>query len=158
MSDAERKILEEYVTSGKLMQLSTLSEDGAPALCHVWYHPQLTPDRLYFTSRHDRDHSRNIRRDPRVGGGIVAIELTGLGQKVRGVTFKGTAREIAPGSDEVAVSSFVDRWPQAEGALSRERIQSGESLSRLYEVRVSEWLLFDEQSFPDEPRRVLPAN
>src|SRR6266699_5956398 len=110
--DTARSVLEEYDASGKLMQVATLSENGKPAVCHVLYHCGFRPDRLFFISRRDRDHSANIRRDERVAGGIVAIPLSGLGQIVRGVTFKGQARELnADASAEL--EGFLGRWPGA---------------------------------------------
>jgi uncharacterized protein YhbP (UPF0306 family) len=147
----ERRVLEDYVASGLLMQVATVTDSGNPALCHVWYDYSFRPDRVSFMSRNDRDHSHNIRLNGRIAGGIIAIELTGLGQTVRGVTFKGTARELVTAECEREIASFLQRWPAAESALTPN------SPSRLYEVRISEWLLFDEENFPDEPRRIIPG-
>ena len=58
----ERKLLEEYVRAGKLMQLSSLNADGSPIVCNVWYDAHFSSDILRFISRHDRHHSHNIRR------------------------------------------------------------------------------------------------
>lgn len=149
MNVSERKILEAYVASGTLMQVATISRSGDPAVCHVWYDYSFRPDRLRFMSRNDRDHSQNIRLNGRTAGGIVAIELTGLGQSVRGLTFKGTASELSPAECDDEAASFIRRWPAAESSLTRT------SSSRLYEVRVSEWVLFDEENFPSEPRRII---
>jgi uncharacterized protein YhbP (UPF0306 family) len=146
-----RGVLEEYVSAGKLMQVATLSEDGRPALCNVWYNFRFGPDRLYFISRPDRDHSVNIRSRRDVAGGIVDLPLTGLGQKVTGVTFKGTATELDTNSDD-EIAAFVARWPG-----SRAGIQGAQPASRLYRIDIIEWVLFDDNGFPDAPRRVLSA-
>jgi uncharacterized protein YhbP (UPF0306 family) len=148
-SASERMILEDYVARGRLVQIATLSRDGNPALCHVWYNFAFDPDRLIFMSRESRDHSQNIRRDERVAGGIVAIELDALGQQVQGVTFKGHARELAPGGSPDEEAAFVERWPAAAAALA------GDGPSRLYEVAITEWVLFDELNFADDPRRIV---
>lgn len=154
--DEARDILEEYVRSGKLMQVATISGTGQPAVCHVWYHVQFRPDRLYFISRREREHSANIMQDRRVAGGIVTIPLTALGQTVRGVTFKGRARELAAGA-ALELEQFLNRWPHAREAISVESVETNRTPSRLYEIQVSEWVLFDEKMFPSEPRRTLPA-
>lgn len=151
----ERQLLEEYVAHGKLMQVATLDAQSVPALCHVWYRPAFQPDRLYFISRWDRDHSVNIRRDGRVAGGIVAIPLDGLGQKVRGVTFKGTAVERPREGIDEELDAFLARWPAARGILTAQTLARGERPSRLYRITVSEWTLFDEVHYQDQPRRVL---
>lgn len=156
MTDAARKILEEYVNHGKLMQVSSISETGSPALCHVWYLAQFRPDRLYFISRHDRAHSANIRHDERVAGGIVTILLTGLGQKVTGVTFKGRASELGVNAHD-QLEEFLIRWPRARNSITTDLIARNDTPSRLYEIRVDEWVLFDEEAFPDSPRRTVPA-
>lgn len=151
-----RTILEHYVGSGMLMQVSSISETGAPCLCHVWYRVQFSPDRLYFISRRDRVHSVNIRRDKRVAGGIVTIPLTGLGQTVTGVTFKGLATELdASAHDEL--ERFLTRWPQARDTITTERVTANDTPSRLYEIRVDEWVLFDEKHFPGSPRHEILA-
>jgi uncharacterized protein YhbP (UPF0306 family) len=156
-SAIERRLLMEYVSAGKLMQVATIDASGVPALCHVWYAESFSPDRLYFISRHDRDHSVNIRTRGGVAGGIVAIELNGLGQKVRGVTFKGVAEQLPQDGIDEPLKIFHERWPVAQAAVNIANLSSGETQSRLYEIRVSEWLLFDEENFPDSPRRSLVA-
>ena len=138
------------------MQLSSIYKDGSPSLCHVWYSCSFAPDRLYFISRKDRDHSANIRRDPRVAGGIVSIPLSGLGQTVQGVTFKGRASQLADDSRD-ALAHFIDRWPDAAKIITVDRIAQGLTSSRLFEVSVEEWVLFDEANFPESPRRTVSA-
>jgi uncharacterized protein YhbP (UPF0306 family) len=156
MTGTARQILEEYVTSGTLMQVASLSDDGHPSMCNVWYHVAFRPDRLYFISRHDRVHSGNIKNDERVAGSIVAIPLTGLGQTVRGVTFIGNAYELnAEARSEL--DSFLKRWPNAQKAISSDRVARDETFSRLYEIRVSAWVLFDEENFPEAPRQSVSA-
>jgi uncharacterized protein YhbP (UPF0306 family) len=149
-----RGILEDYVSNGKLMQVASISEEGGPWLCHVWYRAQFSPDRLYFISRLDREHSINIRRDERVAGGIISIPLIGLGQTVTGVTFQGFASELDASADN-ELRLFLTRWPRARASITTERIEADRTSSRLYEIRVNKWILFDEHDFPDEPRQLI---
>lgn len=153
----ERALLEHYVQAGKLMQLASLNSDGSPVVCNVWYDAHFSPDVLRFISQHSRQHSQNIRIDGRVSGGIIAVPLEGLGQAVRGVTFTGVARELPTSGIDREVAAFVARWPRAETALHPEKLSHGEILTRLYEVTVTEWVLFDEVNFPEQPRRVIKA-
>ncbi|MGH3765299.1 MAG: pyridoxamine 5'-phosphate oxidase family protein [Pseudonocardiaceae bacterium] len=156
MSD-KRVLLERYVQAGKLMQLSSLTSDGSPVVCNVWYDVHFGPDVLRFISRYDRQHSQNLRIDGRVAGGIIAMSLEGLGQVVRGVTFTGFARELSTYGIEREIGAFVARWPRAEPALNPSRLARGEIATRLYEVTIAEWVLFDEENFPDQPRQVINA-
>lgn len=151
---SERELLEEYVVSGKLMQVATISAKGEPAVCNVWYCVRFRPDRLYFISRSDREHSGNVRTNGRVAGSIVDIPLEGVGQKVRGVTFKGQAAELRTDA-QAEINAFLTRWPQAKSAISTNRNFGKASPVRLYEIRVREWVLFDEVNYPDAPRRIV---
>ena len=87
----------------------------------------------------------------------VQLPLEGLGQTVRGFTFTGVARELPTWGVEGEVAAFVARWPRAEAILNPEKLARGEIPTRLYEVAVAEWVLFDEANFPDRPRRVIEA-
>ncbi|RZU49059.1 pyridoxamine 5'-phosphate oxidase [Krasilnikovia cinnamomea] len=157
MNDA-RRLLEEYVRNGQLMQVATLSPSGGPNVCNVWYSCGFGPDTLNFISKEQRQHCENIRRDGRVAGSIVAIDLTGLGQVTRGVTFVGTARELPTIGTEDRVRAFLTRWPAASSAIDPGLLARGEAHSRLYEIAVREWVLFDEANFPQDPRQVVPAD
>ncbi|MEU0539636.1 pyridoxamine 5'-phosphate oxidase family protein [Nocardia sp. NPDC005978] len=149
----ERRLLEEYVAGGGLMQLATVGDDGTPRVCSVWYLPSFGPDRLHFISRRDRLHSKNIDGNPAVAGAIIDNPPAELGLTGRGVSFTGVARELpGTGNDDVA-AAFAARWPRAGGVLSA----MPDAASRLYEIAVSEWVLFDEENFPASPRRVISA-
>ena len=155
MIPTPREFLKEYVESGKLMQLATLRSDGSPELCNVWYDPHFGPDLLRFISRHDRNHSVNICTDGRVAGSIIAIHLEALGQKVRGVTFTGAGRELPLVGIGDAIDSFVSRWPASTVVIDAERLTNGDIPTRMYEVIIDEWVLFDEVNFPEQPRQTI---
>jgi hypothetical protein len=157
MRDA-RTLLERNVASGKVMQLSTLAPDGGPVVCNLWFASAFAPDRLWFISRHTREHSANIRADGRVAGAILAIEIDELGQAVQGVTFNGIARELPTTGIDDQIEAYLARWPKAAGALDRDRLARGEAHHRVYEIVVASWVLFDEEHFPSDPRRVVPAH
>jgi hypothetical protein len=106
-------------------------------------------------SSRERDHSVNIRQNGEVAGGIVFDVPEGLGSKVRGVTFSGKASELAVESLLSPLEIYLSRWPKASAAISVERVANEDTKSRLYEIRVARWVLFDEVNFPDQPKRVL---
>jgi hypothetical protein len=112
---------------------------------------------LWFISRPDREHSENIRRRPLVAGSIVPFPVEGLGQVARAVTFTGSARELPLSGVDAELAVFLGRWPRAGVTIGPASLADGTSPSRLYEVTVEQWVLFDEASF-DQPRRVVPAS
>lgn len=152
----ERALLEAYIEKAKLMQLSTVNRDGTPSMCQVWYSCQFDPDALFFISRKDRMHSANIRERPNVAGAVVDIPLTGLGQVVRGVTFRGVASELGPDCAS-QLHNFTSRWPQASEIVTVAKLAAGDTLTRLYSVKITQWILFDERHYPESPRRIVSA-
>jgi uncharacterized protein YhbP (UPF0306 family) len=150
---SERALLEQYVQAGKLMQLASLSGDGSPMVCNVWYDAHFAPDVLRFISRHDCQHSHNVRVDGRVAGEIIAIPLDGLGQTVRGVTFTGSARELPNYGINEEIAAFVTRWPRAEAALNPSKLARGEIPTRLYEVAIAEWVILTKRISPSSRAR-----
>ncbi|MGW1740484.1 pyridoxamine 5'-phosphate oxidase family protein [Nocardia sp. NPDC001965] len=150
---SERQLLEEYVAGGKLMQLATVDEIGTPRVCSVWYLAAFRPDKLWFLSRRDREHSLSIRRNALVAGAIVDIVLDELGQTARGVSFSGRAEELPGVGIEDRARAFGVRWPNAAPVLEA----MPEGASRLYEIAVAEWVLFDEENYRGDPRRVIPG-
>jgi uncharacterized protein YhbP (UPF0306 family) len=150
-------MLKKYVRDGKVMQLSTLDESGAPYVSNLWFASSFEPDRLLFISRPARAHCENIRARGRVAGAIVAIELAGLGQAVRGVTFTGTAVELPVDGVDAHFATYVGRWPSAAQAIDPQRLAAGQTHHRIYEVRVASWVLYDEENFRADPRQAIEA-
>lgn len=151
-----RELLEAYVPTAKVMQLATVDERGDPYVNNLWCASTLRPDRLYFISRPDRLHCEYLRQRPRVAGALLAIELTAPDQKVRGVTFTGTAVELPRQGIDAQISVYAGRWPQVAAAIDPVRMAAGETHHRLYEIRVLSWVLYDEENFKP-PRQPVEA-
>jgi uncharacterized protein YhbP (UPF0306 family) len=152
-----RDLLEEYVASGKVMQLATLRDGGAPVVCNLWYAHAFEPDRLLFISRPNREHCANLRADGRIAGAVLAIELDGVGQAVRGVSFTGAGRELPATGIEDAIGLYAGRWPSAANAIDPARLASGEAHHRVYQIDVDSWVLYDEENFRGQPRQPVEA-
>lgn len=153
-----RTLLEDYVLGGKVMQLATTDGNGRPYVNNLWYAPALHPDRLYFISRPTRVHCDNVRRRPDVAGAILTIELADPSQPVQGVTFTAVARELPTTGIDAQIAVYATRWPTVAAAIDPARMAAGETHHRLYEVAVSEWILYDERHFRLAPRqRLAPA-
>ncbi len=153
-----RELLEEYVTAGKALQLATLGANGAPAVCNLWFAYGFRPDRLWFISRPAREHCANIRRDPRVAGAVLAIDLVDPGHPVRGVSFAGHATELPTTGIETQIAAYAGRWPSTSKAIDPQRLASGEAHHRLYEIAVENWVLYDEQNFREQPRQPVAGH
>ncbi len=191
MPDADpRRLIVDGVAAAALMQVATIGDGGFPAVCQVWFQVEFEPDRLYFLSREDREHAANIRSDPRVAASIALEVPNRLGERVRGVSLSGLAREVPEADLPRAAKAFVDRWPGAAHLLPqasqafppaatatspasapvsppvapvqppvpRPAGPSPSPRSRLYEITVTRWVLFDEVNFPSQPRLAVRAH
>ncbi|MFD0556045.1 uncharacterized protein YhbP (UPF0306 family) [Stackebrandtia endophytica] len=153
-----RKLLDDYVTQAKVMQLATTDADGAPVVCNLWFASGLRPDRLWFISRENRIHCDNLRERPKVAGSILDTMLDELGgTPVRGVTFTGTARQLPTTGVDQQIDAYLSRWPKAHNAIDPERLANRETHHRIYQIDVTAWVLYDEIGAPKAPRQPVPA-
>jgi uncharacterized protein YhbP (UPF0306 family) len=152
-----RELLVAYVQAGKAMQLATLDEQGSPYVSNLFFASAFDPDRLYFISRPNRHHCEYLRQRSRVGGAVLSIELEGLGQAVRGVTFTGSAVELPTLGIDEQIAVYVGRWSAAANAIDPARLAAGETHHRLYEIAVDGWVLYDEENFRADPRQSVEA-
>jgi uncharacterized protein YhbP (UPF0306 family) len=149
-----RALLVTEVQAGKAMQLATLGPDGAPVVCNLWFASSFEPDRLYFISRPSRAHCENVRRDPRVGGAVLAIQLDDPGSTAaRGVQFTGRAVELPTTGIGEQIAIYARRWPATANAIDPVRLERGETHHRVYEIAVTDWVLYDEANFGRDPRQ-----
>jgi uncharacterized protein YhbP (UPF0306 family) len=157
----EGVLLREYVNTGKLMQVATQDPENKPWLVIVWYAPNPRLE-LIFTSNVARLHSDYLKTRPAVAGGIFTTDLegpeyvlNGPGTVVRGVTFTGEARECVGHELEEAYETYATRWQQAHELFPLTKIKSGESPMRMYKIVPVRYILFDEKSYRDQPKRVI---
>lgn len=147
-------LIDSYLDSGKLLHLTTVL-NGIPWLSHIWYAKHGGWTDLVFTSNWQRRHSRELKANPAVAGGVVAIDLIGLGQKVRGLSFEGNAQELHGENMHGAYESYAFRWPQVRDMFTASDIDSGATEMRMYSIHISRAVLFDEVNFPEEPRQEI---
>ncbi len=153
MIDARALLLSE-VRAGKALQLATLGADGAPAVCNLWFASSFEPDRLFFISRPARAHCENLRRDPRVAGAVLAIQLDDPGSTAaRGVQFAGRAVELPTTGIDEQIAVYAGRWPATANAIDPGRLERGEAHHRVYQIDVTDWVLYDEANFGKDPRQ-----
>ena len=157
MPDSEALLksqIAEYLEAGKVLHLATVS-NGVPWLCHVWYAPGPTEWTIVFTSNRARRHSQEINVSPRIAGGVVAIPLDGLGQRIRGLSFEGLASEAAGDSIVTAYETYARRWPRVREMFSAKDIQLSATAMRMYVIDLQRIVLFDEVNYPSNPRQEL---
>ncbi len=102
---------------------------------------------IYWLSRKNRRHSREISNNSHVAGTIVVPH--NYGEKVRGLQVEGEARELKD-QDAVAGRNIYSSkfWIVEDRAMNR---LEGEDKQVCYQLRPERFVLYDEVNFPDNP-------
>ena len=129
--------IREYIAQVIHMSLST-SKDNKPRVfeLHFAYDKQLN---LYFVSGVNTRHSEDIRNNPHVAGSIVTQHF--LNQKVRGIYFDGTAKELVD-IDEMqqAYKTYTARYHDSPQLA---RVAQAEGNARFYKITVNNFYVVD---------------
>lgn len=131
------KTIREYIAGVVHVSLAT-SKDNKPWVCevHYAYDDELN---LYFRSKEDRRHSREIAENPFVAGNIV--EQHGLTTKPRGVYFEGRAEKLdGVTENDPAFTENCKRLGNGPEILEDAQTEDGH---RFYKITVTDYYLFD---------------
>lgn len=148
-----KQLISEYLEEAKLMQIATV-KDNKPWVATVWYvHDEDWS--LYFISRRNRRHTIELKKNSHVAGAIVKPHKT-LGVKARGIQFEGKALEVSTSELPHAFNLFVKRYPKAKVHIkSVKDIIKNITGTRIYKIKPSRIVLFDEVNFPNDPQQEL---
>lgn len=142
-----REATEKYMDEGRLMQLGTLQGQDQPRVNTVYYVASVDCKNVYWLSEPDRQHSVDLRNNPRVAG-AVAIKAD---LPVIGLQFTGVAGEV---SDHAELKTVIDRYNAKynnSAGLFYDRVLRGKNRHRLYRMNITRLELFDEVHFGNDP-------
>ena len=143
-----QKLLKEYLTSNKVMQLATVNK-GKPWICNVYYVTDES-NNIYWMSAKNRRHSKDIIDDSHVAASIVhdpdhkqAIQITGEAFIV-GLTEVGSINELY-------AEKYGDKPERLKEVLAN--TPDGRAYWLLKPITISFW---DEVNFPQSPKQEVP--
>lgn len=140
-----RPFIAEYLIKAIMMHLGT-SHGSNPWVTTVYFASD-TELNLYFLSRKNRRHSREIANNPHVAGAIVLPH--NYGDKVRGMQFEGIAQELKEQEAVQGRTVYTQKfWIVEDRALNQ---QEGVDSQGVFRVKPEKYILFDEVNFPDNP-------
>lgn len=155
-----KESLKDILLNGKLLSLSTVTKHGDTRTIQVWY---ASDEKLsiYFISNKHREHSVDIAQRSNVSGAITSLDLEGLGQKVRGISFHGTAVEVDSSDLHSVHKLYANKWGAANNLFYNSFFSLGKLVKftsdmRYYKINPAQYILFDETLKLDNPRVVLP--
>lgn len=144
-----RTLVQDYLTKAQMMHLAT-SHGSRPWVTTVYFAADIDLN-LYWLSRKNRRHSREIANNSHVAGTIVLPH--NYGDKVRGLQFEGEARELK-NEDELSGRNIYSSkyWIVEDRVLNT---NEGVDLQACYQVRPERFVLYDEVNFPNDPTQEL---
>jgi uncharacterized protein YhbP (UPF0306 family) len=144
-----RKLIEEYLSEAKMLQVATSKHDQ-PWACTLYFafDEKLS---LYWISEPSRRHSEEIRMNEKVAGTIVLPHNPG--DKVRGLQFQGIATELTGKEAADGMKVYANRYGMKQKRVNA--ILDGSDGHFCYKIKPSLYVLFDEKNFPKNPRQEL---
>lgn len=144
-------LIKEHIKNAKLMQVATC-ENNQPWIFNCWFTYDEKENAFYFISNKKRKHSKQIINNPKVACSIIKEIPEGLGAKVQGLHFEGTAKKVTNSLSSL-IPQFTARWKLAKDHLSFNRVKNNLTDVRLYKIKVTKFIWFDEVNFPKDPRQ-----
>src|SRR3954469_4467769 len=146
MPDDELNEMARRVLDGnRSLVLGTVEDDGSPRLSPVYFTPARYRD-LYWVSSPDAQHSRNVRKRPRVQ--VVVFDSSSLPGQSEAVYLSATARELS--SDELTEAVLAEAFdPDTRGGRAFSVTElSGDGDLRLYVASASTYEVHVRGSHP----------
>ncbi len=143
-----RKLIKDYLKKAKLMQLST-SVNNQPWTCSVWFASDEELN-IYWFSSTTRRHSKEVMRNPKVGGAIVLPHTPA--DKPRGLQFQGIAEQVKS-KREIAKASllFISRIFTKKQIIDFMKLR--DNPHSFYRLKPTLFVLFDAVNFPNQSRQ-----
>ena len=146
-----RSLITDYLKGTQQMQLSTCL-DNQPWTCTVYYAYDENLD-LYWLSRPERRHSREIEANPNVSGTIVKQHT--YGEKVRGIQFVGKAKKLTGIEAVHGMKVYSGRYSTPRERVNNILAGANGEKHVVYKIIPSQYQLFDEVNFPQNPTQIL---
>ncbi len=142
------ELIRKYINQVNIMQLATSANDQ-PWVVIVHYYADLDFN-LYWTSRPDRRHSKEIAANPKTSATILIHENTANENWVIGLTASGESELVNNMEDKIS-QAYVSKLHKDPNLPAN--IATGKDLANWYVLRASNIILFDSKDFPTNPRQ-----
>lgn len=144
-----KKLISEYFESAQLLQIITSVNDQPwGATVYFAYDESLN---IYWISRTDRRHSKEIMQNQKVAG--VVVKYHTYSEKVRGVQLEGVAEELMGEEADKCMMIYEKRFNVPRARVLNISGEVYQERKVLYRLKPSYIVLFDEVNFPENPRQ-----
>jgi uncharacterized protein YhbP (UPF0306 family) len=135
-----------YLDTATIMQIATVSGEQ-PWAATVFFAADNAHE-IFWLSPPNARHSRELNMNDRVAATISLPHQ--YGDAWQGLQVEGTVKEIDLSETEQLFQAYAERF-NAHYRLAA--LLSGDDASRLYRLKPSLFVLYDEQNFAAEPRQ-----
>lgn len=143
-----KTLLQQFFTENTLLHLATISADGQPWICNVYFVTD-EESNIYWTSARKRRHSKEIQANPLTAGTIVHDSKSKQAVQVAGRAYE-VSLDDAERIDKLYSAKFGDKDRLTE-------IKANLPDGRAYWVLKPHTIeLWDEVNFPDNPKQSIP--
>lgn len=142
-------LIKQYLEQARIMQLATSANDK-PWACTVHYYSDKDLN-IYWISTLEREHSKNIAKNPHVSAAILIHEDTPEEQYVIGMSLEGDVELIGEQMPEQIGQSYIQKLGRPATLLTD--IATGKNPHKFYRLKPSRIVLFDSKNIAGNPRR-----
>lgn len=148
MDDETKDLVKRYLAEGFMLQLATA--DANRPWASIVYFVADEKLNLYWVSKPDARHSKELSQNPFVAG---SIPLDASPDKPNvGIQLEGEAYLVNDESElKTALDLYIDRF--TTGKDYAQRILSGYDEHKMYRLNPKNIILIDEHHFKDNPRQ-----
>ena len=144
------KLIRKYLVQCHMMSLATVNGDK-PWVATVYY--VMDDDlNLYWASPADTNHSQQISDNQNVAIAIPVVHKKS--QPVVGIQIEGVANKV-DGKDKIETIARQYAKQYGFGEKWVEKFSNDQTKHKLYKKKKKKFVLFDDISFPDNPRQEL---
>ena len=149
MNKAE-KIIREYLTGGqtRMMQIAT-SASNQPWICTVYYAVDKDLN-IYWMSKPDRRHSKEIAKNSKVAATIVYDQQPPRDDH-RGVSVEGNAEELEGAKALKPIVLYGKQLGSSKDWINAVKMMVDPH--KIYKLTPNKFVLFDDVNFPNNSRQ-----
>ena len=146
-----KELIEQYLPTINVMQLAT-SRDNRPYAVNIHFYSDGL--NIYWISTEARRHSEELKLNPKACAALKIHENTEEEDWVVGLSLEGEAMVVDVNDlDPSVVEGFIAKLNTAP--TLKEDIASGKNPHKFYVLKPTKATLFDNKTFPENPRQEL---
>jgi uncharacterized protein YhbP (UPF0306 family) len=134
-------VIKGFLKKTRMMQVATCV-NNQPWSCTVYFAFDENLN-LYWISKPNTRHSKEIAKNPKVAG-VIVYDQQPPQKSIKGLSFEGIA-EVLNGSDEEKASKYYIKQLKRENTLLQD-IRSGKNPHKFYRITPHKFVLFDSSN------------